>query len=323
MEKISAEVWAVGVDLGGTKVEVAQVDAEGKVYRRLRRPTAVTAGASAVCADIVEAVHELVREVERPPTGVGVGVAGQVSAGGIVYFAPNLKWKDVPLQADLSRAIGLNVAVTNDVRAATIGEWFYGAGRGHDDILCLFVGTGIGGGIVSGGRLLSGCSNNAGELGHMTLQMDGPPCHCGNHGCLEALAGGWAIARRAREAVAADRQAGAALLEMAGGAVERINGALVGRLYKEGNPLCRRLVEETGRALGAGAAGLVNAFNPSRLILGGGVIEGIPDLVAHVEKEVARRALRAASSHLEIVRATLHGDAGVVGAATLAMTSFA
>jgi glucokinase len=220
----------------------------------------------------------------------------------------------------LKNLLSLDVSLTNDVRAATIGEWLHGAGRGYGDILCLFVGTGIGGGIVSSGRLIIGCSNNAGELGHMPVDFHGRTCHCGNQGCLEAFAGGWAIAQRAQEAVAADPAAGAPLLEVAHGRIENINGSLVTQLFRRGDPLATRLVEETGEALGAGASGLVNAFNPCRLILGGGVIEGIPELVQRVEEVVGRRSLRAASAHLEIVRAALGGDAGVVGAAALAMT---
>ena len=195
--------WALGVDLGGTKVEVAQVDVTGHLLQRLRRPTDVKDGAKAVEAEIVDAVHELAEGVGAPPAGVGVGVAGQVEAGsGRVGFAPNLGWHNLPFQADLRRALGLPVVVTNDVRAATWGEWLHGAGQGCDDLVCLFVGTGIGGGVVSGGQMLSGSSNTAGELGHIVVDLHGPTYHCGNQGCLEALAGGWAIARLAREAVA-------------------------------------------------------------------------------------------------------------------------
>lgn len=321
MDTFSSERWAIGVDLGGTKVKVAQVDATGEVYRTIRFGTRVDAGPVAICDDMVQAVTELMRDVDKPPVGVGVGVPGQISPDGErVVFAPNLKWSDVPLLSFLKNSLLLDVSLTNDVRAATIGEWLHGAGRGYDDILCLFVGTGIGGGIVSGGRLIIGCSNNAGELGHIPVDFHGRTCHCGNKGCLEAFAGGWAIAQRAQEAVAADPVAGAPLLEVAHGRIEHINGSLVTQLFRRGDALATRLVEETGEALGAGASGLVNAFNPCRLILGGGVIEGIPELVQRVEAVVARRALRAASGNLQIVRAALGGDAGVVGAAALAMT---
>ncbi len=282
-----SEVWAIGVDLGGTKIEVAQVDALGRVLRRLRRSTDVQDGLAAVEAEIVAAVRELYGDASRPPAGVGVGVAGQIEPGtGTVEFAPNLGWHGAPLQADLSHALKLPVVVLNDVRAATWGEWLHGAGQGCNDLVCLFVGTGIGGGVVSGGQMLTGCSNAAGELGHVTVDLHGPPCHCGNTGCLEALASGWAIARRARQLIAADPAAGASLLSLTGGQPEAITAKIVAQAARADDPLARQLIEEVAQALVAGAVGLVNAFNPCRLILGGGVIEGWPELVKRVAEGV-------------------------------------
>jgi len=316
--------WAAGVDLGGTKVEVAQMDRAGRLLMRLRRPTDVKDGPAAVEAEIIAAVRELILRAGAPPVAVGVGVAGQVEVeSGMVRFAPNLGWHDVPLQADLSLALGLPVVVTNDVRASTWGEWLHGAGKGCDDLICLFVGTGIGGGVVSGGRVLAGCSNTAGELGHMTVDLHGPRCHCGNRGCLEALAGGWAIGARGQEAVRDDPVGGASLLQMAGGQREAITAETVARAAQAGDPLAARLLEEVAEALIAGSVGLVNAFNPCLLILGGGVIEGLPELVARVDQGVHQRSLSAATANLRIVPAQLHNDAGVIGAAALAQRAYA
>jgi glucokinase len=213
--------------------------------------------------------------------------------------------------------------VTNDVRAATWGEWLHGAGHGCDDLLCLFVGTGVGGGVVSGGRMLSGCNNTAGEVGHITVDMQGPPCTCGNRGCLEALAGGWAITRLARDSVAADPDGGRLLLEMAGGLIEEINVATVARAVRGGDPLARHLIDRAADALIAGATTLINAFNPCRLILGGGVINGMPELIGRIDKGVRSQALAAACSSLLILPAGLRTDAGVIGAAALAIRTFA
>jgi glucokinase len=316
--------WSVGVDLGGTKVEVAHVGADGHLQRRLRRPTDVKDGPKAVEREIVDAVRELVEGIGSPPTGVGVGVAGQIEAGsGVVRFAPNLDWHDVPFEADLGEALGLPVVVTNDVRAAAWGEWLHGAGRGSDDLVCLFVGTGVGGGVVSGGQMLSGCSNTAGELGHMVIDLGGPACHCGNRGCLEALAGGWAIARRAWETVTGEGDSGTRLLQMAGGQPEAITAEMVSQAAHQGDPLAQEIVNQAAEALVAGAISLVNAFNPCRLILGGGVIEGLPEWVDRIEKGVRQRALAAAQAPLEVLPAQLHNDAGVVGSAALAMRTAA
>lgn len=314
--------WAVGVDLGGTKIIVAQVDAHGKMRQKLRLPTNASKGPAAVKAEVVAVVQKVVHTADCLPAGVGVGVAGQVDArSGAVRFAPNLGWIDEPLKEDLKKALKLPVFVTNDVRAATWGEWLHGAGRGYDDLICVFVGTGIGGGVVSGRRVMTGCSNTAGELGHITIDLNGPPCRCGNRGCMEAMAGGWAIARQARESIASDPQAGQFLLEKAGGEPEKITAKVVMEAAKAGDALALRLVDRVAQALAAGAASLVNAFNPCRLILGGGVIEGYPGFVKRVAEGIEPRALPAARAPLRIVRAQLHNNAGVIGAASLALHS--
>ncbi|MGD0845315.1 MAG: ROK family protein [Geobacteraceae bacterium] len=318
------EPWSIGVDLGGTKLEVAHIDAQGRVRQRLRKPTNVKGGPSAIIEDVIASVWTLRETADSPPAGVGVGVAGQVEKEtGKVTFAPNLDWRDVPLQADLQRSIGLPVIVTNDVRAATWGEWLHGAGRGCDDLLCMFVGTGVGGGVVSGGRMLAGCNNTAGEVGHITVDMNGPPCSCGNRGCLEALAGGWAITRLARETVAADPDGGRLILEMAGGFIEEINVATVARAVRGGDPMARQLMDRAASALIAGASTLINAFNPCRLILGGGVIMGVPELIGRIDKGVRGQALAAACASLIVLPAGLRTDAGVIGAAALAIRTFA
>ena len=323
------ETWAIGVDLGGTKVEVAVVDAGGKILQRLKQPTHVETGPDRIMAAIAGMVRQLQdRGPQTPPAGVGVGIAGQINAStGVVRFAPNLNWREVPFRDRLQTALTLPVVVTNDVRAATWGEWRHGAGQGAQDLICLFIGTGIGGGVVSGGRMLEGCTNTAGELGHITTDLNGPPCTCGHRGCLEALAGGWAIARRAREAIRDDPAAGQAFLQAAGlkepVAPEDVNAAVVAAAAQAHDPLARLLVDEVARALIAGTVSLVNAFNPCRLILGGGVIQGLPELTGRIEAGIRHSALNSATENLEVLPARLKGDAGVVGAATLAIQSFA
>ncbi len=319
------DTWAFGVDLGGTKVEVAVVDAQGAIRQRLKEPTDVKGGPDGITAQIARMIRQLREQgPSSPPAGVGVGVAGQITVDtGVVRFSPNLDWHEVPFRDQLHQALDLPVVITNDVRAATWGEWLHGAGRGVEDLICLFIGTGVGGGVVSGGRVLSGCTNTAGELGHITTDLHGPPCTCGNRGCLEALAGGWAIARRAQEAINDAPTAGVALLEAAGltgpVAPADVTARVVADAARAGDPLARRIVDEVTRALIAGTVGLVNAFNPCRLILGGGVMEGLPELLECVAQGIRRYALDAASEALEVLPAKLHNDAGVVGAASLAI----
>jgi glucokinase len=322
-DAMTADVWAIGVDLGGTKVEVAAVDSGGRLHHQLRRSTNVEAGPAAIQADIVAAARDLSERTGSPPVGVGVGVAGQIDPEqGVVRFAPNLGWRDVPLQKDLREALGWPVVVTNDVRAATWGEWLHGAGQGCDDLICLFVGTGIGGGVVSGGKILKGCTNTAGELGHIVIDTNGPSCTCGNRGCLEAFAGGWAIARQAQKAISLDRSAGTYLLNSAGGQLERVTAEFVARGANAGDPLALRVIDEATKALIVGAVSLVNAFNPCRFILGGGVVEGWPYLVGQIDQGVRKQALAAATHSLQVLPAKLKNSAGVVGAASLAIRSF-
>jgi len=316
------DLSAVGVDLGGTKIAVALVNEQGRILKSSRFATDVEGGASAVVAQITESVNRLVGNSDSSVAGIGVGVAGQIEAeSGVVRFAPNLDWHDVPLQSQLSAACNLPVVITNDVRAITWGEWQFGAGKGCDNLICAFVGTGIGGGVVIDGNVVSGCSNTAGEIGHITIDLQGTRCTCGNRGCLETLAGGWGIAHQAHQAVAADPAAGAKLLEMADGKAEEISAKLVADAYQKGDALAKQLVDKAGEALVAGMVSLVNAFNPCRLILGGGVIDGLPELVERVEQGVGEKGLAAATSSLQVVTAQLDENAGIIGAAAFAMQS--
>ena len=316
--------FTVGVDLGGTKVATALVDAEGNIVATGRGSTGPQADPSAVIAEIVTSIRKASATVASDHiSAVGVGAAGQIDpATGTIRSSPNLGWENVPLRAELEQALEMPVLVANDVQAAAWGEWRHGAGQNITDIVCLFVGTGIGGGVIAAGHLLVGCGGSAGELGHTIIDRNGPTCRCGNHGCLEALAGGWAIALRAKEAVAADPGAGASLVALARGKSENLTAALVAEAAHQSDPLAQRLVAESGEALAVGVASIVNAFNPCVVILGGGVIEGLPELVQTVKEGVPQRALAAAAEQVSIVKAALGGHAGVIGAAAMARERF-
>lgn len=316
--------WAIGVDLGGTKIEISIVDSNGHQHDRIRKSTDVHGGYASIEKQIIEGIQELKKKRDSKPLGVGVGVAGQIDTSqGIVHFAPNIPYfKDIPLRDHLSKQVNLPVAVLNDVRAATWGEWMHGAGKGCDDFVCVFLGTGIGSGIVSNGQMLSGFTNSAGEIGHMTVDLYGPPCTCGNRGCLEALAGGWAIGRSAKEAVMSNPAAGKALLELVQGDEEALTAKIVIEAAKKGDPLAQELLDKVFEAIVAGSVSLINAFNPKRLIFGGGLADGLGVVVDVVDVAVRGRALKVATDSLEIVSAQLGNEAGVVGAASFAMQQF-
>lgn len=312
------EPTAVGIDLGGTKVRIVLIDAENRVLASERFPTESGGDSDTVLSAIATHVKEMLATAGRSAGAVGIGVAGQVEKGsGVVRFAPNIGWRNVPVGVYLKDALGLPVIVNNDVRSATWGEWRMGAGKGTDDLLCLFVGTGIGGGIVSGGRLLEGCDNSAGELGHVTIVAGGRKCRCPNKGCLEAYAGGWAIAERAKEAVQRDPASGKALVGIAG-SIGQISAETVTRAGEFGDVLATRLVEETVQFLAAGVVSLLNALNPCLLIVGGGVADGGMFGLPRLEAEVRMSALPSALQNFAMLPAALGSQAVAIGAAGLA-----
>jgi glucokinase len=313
---------ALGVDLGGTNARAALVDpstgavvAAHKVAHAERTPEAVV-------ATIATAVREAVR-VAGVDLGslaaAGVGVAGQcLGRTGTVINAPNLGWRDVSLGAPLRAALGLEVRVINDLSAAAWGERRFGAARGVDDVVLVFVGSGVGSGLILGARLHEGGRGVAGELGHIKVAARGATprrCGCGEWGCLEAYAGGMNLAARLREETAEGRAG--AVLQAAGGDPARLSASAVEAAYIGGDPYARELWAEVGELVGTACANLVTLLNPLRLVLGGGVLLGCANLERIVRAHLADRVLRAARRDFEVRRAELGDDAGVVGAALL------
>ncbi len=307
----------LGIDVGATNVSAAVVDERGRVLSHGGRTLHRSEGPDAVIRELIQVVRKSLGE-GTPPDAIGVGVAGQVDVRtGAIRHAPNLGWRDVPLGGRLSREFRCPVVVANDVRAATLGEWRHGAGKGTTNLLCLFVGTGVGGSAVVDGRLLEGAANALGEVGHTVLVSGGRPCHCPARGCLEAYVGGWAIAERARERVRSDPGNGSEILRRAG-SLEAIEARTVGEAAHAFDPLALEIMRETAAYLASGVAGLVNAFNPARVLLGGGVVEGSPELVEAVAERVRTDCQPPAADSASVVRVALGHDAILVGAAELA-----
>ena len=307
----------LGIDLGATKVVSALVAADGTAVYHSGRHLHANDGPGGVIATVLQAARRCLDFAEDRPLAIGVAVAAQVDPRtGTVIHAPNLGWRDVALGRRLADELGGAVHVVNDARAATFAEWKLGAGRGIDDLFYLALGTGIGGSAVFNGRLIEGGTHAAGEVGHLTIVSGGRKCHCPNWGCFEAYVGGWAIAQRAREAIGSEFGAGRALVERAG-ALEAVTAETVFRAYHAGDPLARRIVTETERFLTDATVGIVNAFNPSMLILGGGLVAGMPEFVPAVEGAVRARCQPPASG-ARVVSARFTEDAAMVGAAALA-----
>ena len=311
----------VAVDVGGTKILTAVVSDRGEILaqRRAETPqTGVDPVLEVITATVLAALHDA-RVPAGEIAGVGVGAPGPLNPdSGIVFEAPNLSgWRDVPLKDSLEARLSLPVFVEHDATAAALGEWWRGAGRGVHDLIYLTVGTGIGGGIIIGDQVVHGVTGTAGEVGHMTIDVNGPPCPCGRStGCLEALASGTAIARMAREAIAAEVQT--AVLAIAGGDPNAVEAAHVVEAARQGDRVAREIFGRAATYLGVGVANLLNLLNPARVIIGGGVSKAGDLLFDPVRRIARQRAFERPGRDAEIVAAALGDDAGPVGVAAVA-----
>ncbi len=313
--KANAAVQAVGIDVGGTKTAAALVGGDGTVLALETLPTPAD-DMDATLATVVK----VARAVMTPEViGVGIAAAGLVDRWtGKLVFAPNLAWRQVPLVAYLTAELGVGVVADNDNTAAAWGEYVFGAGRGFEDLLLVGVGTGIGGGIVSGGRLFRGAHGFAAEIGHIVMDPDGPLCGCGNRGCWEQFASGQAVTRAGRAAV----RDGAAtvLVELSAGQPDRITGPMVTGAARDGDAVSVAILTEVGRWLGVGIGGLVNTLDPEIVVMAGGVAEA-GDLLLGPARAAYRDTVEAAEMRpdVPIVMAALGPHTGVVGAAALVL----
>jgi glucokinase len=311
----------IGVDLGGTNIVVGTVAADGgAIHGTLIEPTRAEAGADAVVERIVRmakqsAAAALAAGVPGESiAGVGIGSPGPLDRRtGVVLLTPNLGWKNFPLRERVSSGLGLKASLDNDANCAVFGEWWVGAARGSRHVIGLTIGTGIGGGIVLGGELYHGAADQAGEIGHTTIDSTGRRCKCGNYGCLEAYTSGPAIAARAREGIEAGVES--CVAQLAGGDLDRITAQTVYEAAQEGDEFALEVVRDTARFLGAGVANLLNIFNPETVVILGGVTQAGDSLFIPLRAEVSRRAFRPAVESCRIVPGLLPGTAGVFGAA--------
>lgn len=308
---------AIGVDVGGTKVAAGVVDEDGTVLARTRRPTPSTSPAD-VEASIAEVVAEL--RASHEVVAVGIGAAGFIDVErATVLFAPNLAWRDEPLRDEVSKLVGLPVVVENDANAMAWGEYRFGAGRGEDQLVCVTVGTGIGGGIVLDGKLFRGRFGIGAEFGHMQVVPDGRRCGCGQRGCWEQYCSGRALLHEAREIADVQKDYGRRLLELGDGRPEGIEAPEVTKAAQEGDPAALDCFAEVGRWLGQGLADLASLLDPGRFVIGGGVGEAGELLLAPARSAFAERLTGGTHRpHAQIVAAALGNEAGMVGAADLA-----
>jgi glucokinase len=319
--RIDAGGLAVGVDVGGTKLAAGLVASDGSVLDRVRRDT--PEGGDAITAAIVEIVEHFTSRHGLRTVPVGVGAAGLITLDGEVRFSPNIDWAEFGLGKILQQRLGRPVTVDNDANAAAWGEYRIGAGRdAHHSMVMLTIGTGVGGGLVLGDRLVRGAGGMAGELGHLAVLEGGPACPCGARGCLEALASGTAIARFARDAATGGRlQPGSALADVP---AEQLTGKVVTVAAHAGDAQAVAILATAGRWLGVGIASLIAAFDPEVVVLGGGAMQAGHLLMEPAVAAAGERLLGRGHRDLApIVPASLGDDAGLVGAALLGLEAVA
>ena len=311
----------VGVDLGGTKIYAGVFNSSLECIGTARLSTKPQRGPEAVIERIArcvkDAVDECDLEIERLKA-VGVGAPGAVDPEtGRVIFAPNLQWKDIPLKKSLEKIVGVPVCVENDANICTIGVYHAELKSKPRDVIGIFVGTGIGGGLVIDGQLYSGFNHTAGEIGHMVLDINGPKCGCGNNGCFEALASRTAIFQRIHAAVKEGEKT--VLTDMLGANLQDLRSGDLRKAIRRGDKLVDRIVAKAAEYIGIAAGNLINVLNPEVVVLGGGVIEALEDEMMHTIVEVAtEHTLAGTGKGISIVASKLADEAGITGGAVLA-----
>lgn len=299
---------ALGIDVGGTKLVAATVAADGQVLTRRRRTTPARQP-----DQVVDTLAELIEELGAG-LPVGIGIAGLVSPAGDVVYGPNIAVRDLPLAQALEERTGTRPAVVNDASAAALGEQRAGAARGHDDVILLTLGTGVGGGLVTEGRLHLGANGFGAELGHLIIEERGRPCPCGNRGCIEAYASGTAIGLLARERLI-DPEATSSLREIA-----ELTGREVSDAAQDGDVLAQAVLAEVGSWLGVAIASLVHVLDPEIVLIGGGAgAATAPWVLPAAESSLGSHLFgRGYRQPPPIALTELADDAGMVGAAMLA-----
>ena len=316
-----AEVEAfVGIDLGGTDIKSVVLAPDGQVVWRDRVATGAMDGRDAVVDRLVDVIERAERAVAPAIIrGAGFAIPGVLDyEEGRVELLTNFpaEWNGFALQGTLETRVQIPIVLLNDVQAATVAEHTWGAGRGYADFVCIAIGTGIGGGIVLDGRLYLGSRGAAGEIGHQTMVPDGPRCNCGNHGCLEALASGYAIAREARMAVAT----GDTALATATGS-ENPTPAQIAQAAAGGNGTAQAIFARAGEAIGRALANVICVLNPRAIVVGGGVAEAGELLLRPIREEIERRTFVFSRERggVEVIQSPFGGEAGAMGAAAWVM----
>lgn len=318
----------VGIDLGGTSMMAVALDGRGRVLASRKRSTCPGLGPEGVTRRISGTVRRVLKDLGKKSKrvqGIGIGAPGTVDPEkGMVLYAPNLKWEDHPLEKTLSQLLRLPVTLDNDVNGGAVGEHVLGSGQGARNLVAIFVGTGIGGGVILDNRLYHGSWGGAGEVGHIKILADGPLCGCGRKGCAEGLASRTAMERDMRQAVESGRPSLVPAI-MARMGRERMTSRVIQEALREGDPVMREILQRAQHCLGLLVASLVNLLDPDCVVIGGGIADRLKDrFLEPIRATAARHILRAPCLEpVRILPSRLGDHAGAVGAAVLAWNRLA
>ncbi len=322
MTQSVADEYVIGVDIGGTKVAAGLVNGAGEITHQTRTPMVANDAAAGLAAvitsiDSVRAASKAAAKSDIPVSGIGMCAPGPLDPRtGVVINPPNLPgWRNFPLAAEVSKIYQLPVRLDNDGNAAALAEALWGAGRGYRNVFCATIGTGIGTGIVFDRHIYHGRTGAAAEGGHMTIDYRGPRCGCGKLGCIEVLASGPAIARRASEKIAAGRSS--AILEQAGGRIDRITSEMVGRASLAGDLLAKEVLHETALVLTAWLGNIVDLLEPDVMIIGGGVACVLQPFFDEIENGLPKWCVNSRCREIPLASAHYGADAGIAGGAAL------
>ena len=307
--------FSVGVDIGGTNIKFGIVDESGAILVRRKADTEPERGSDVIAESIVSGIRDLLQEASLRHgdlTSIGLGVPGTAdSATGTVVYAPNLFWRNVPIVGAIQPSFAAPIAIAQDTRAAAWAEYLVGSARGVQNLAAVTLGTGIGCGMVIGGRIFHGGLNTAGEFGHQIVELDGDGCNCGRRGCLEAYAGGLAIVRKAKERIPD-------LSKLLGKSESAVTVSDVYELAGKGNQEARQIADEVMRYIGIGLVNLINLTSVEAICISGGISNAPPALLMDpLVKFVRRRAYQEVAGKVQLCRSALGEDAPLIGAALL------
>lgn len=317
----SGRNYVIGVDLGGTKILAGVFDLKIQPMGSTKFSTKAQRGPGAVLERVARCVQDAIDECDlttKQVRAVGIGAPGAVDPEhGEVIFAPNLDWKDVPIVKELEKRLDLPVFLENDCKACMLGVYEQELKSKPRDVLGIFIGTGIGGGLIINGELYGGASHTAGELGHMVIDVNGPKCSCGNKGCFEVFASRSAIFRVIQAAIKGGQKS--LLTEMLGDDLKDLRSGDIRKAIRRGDKVVEKIVEEAAEYTGIAIGNLVNLLNPEVVVLGGGVIEALADeMMPAIVKSAKSHVLTGNLRNVEIVASKLGDNAGITGAAVLA-----